>query len=138
MLTKTSDALESDSEATAAQSSPASTDWQQPPPPPSGAVNFKVDLRFNLFKVTAVNTVAGTAYVNFGTVCYWTDPRLANWSEGTALPPKLWGPHLMLKNALAGLQEVESSFDLVDHVTGRLKRGREFKGTVDINIDLLT
>ena len=116
--------------STTSSSTPIS--WQQPPSDDT----FDVDLRFNLFKVTAVNTVAGTAYVNFGTVCYWTDPRLVDWPKGAALPPELWGPHLMLKNALAGLQEVESSFDLVDHVTGRLKRGREFKGTVDINMDL--
>ena len=105
---------------------------QQPP----GDNTFFVDLRFNLFKVTAVNTVDGTAFVNFGIVCYWTDSRLIDWPEGTALPPELWGPHLMLLNALAGLQEVESSFDLVNRDTGRLKRGREFKGTVDINMDL--
>jgi hypothetical protein len=109
--------------------------WRYGQQPPSGNTFF-VDLRFNLFKVTAVNTVDGTAFVNFGIVCYWTDSRLIDWSKDKALPPELWGPHLMLLNARHDFQEVESSFDLVNRDTGRLKRGREFKGTVDINMDL--
>ena len=119
--------------STSFSSTPGSWPYGQQPPSDN---TFFVDLRFNLFKVTDVNTVDGTAFVNFGIVCYWTDSRLIDWPEGTALPPELWGPHLMLLNARADLQEVESSFDLVNRDNGRLKRGREFKGTVDINMDL--
>mmetsp|Transcript_74685 Transcript_74685/g.211004 ORF Transcript_74685/g.211004 Transcript_74685/m.211004 type:complete len:409 (+) Transcript_74685:64-1290(+) len=111
--------------------------WQLPPPSTRGKKQpFWVDLRFNLFRVKDVNTVASTAFVNFGIVCYWTDPRLAGWPADGALPPLLWGPHLMLKNAMGDLQEVESSFDLADAATGRLKRGREFRGTIDNPMDL--
>jgi hypothetical protein len=60
--------------------------WQQSPPGVDGAPIW-VDLRFNLAKVNAVDTVAGTTFVNIATVCYWTDPRLAGWPVGAALPP---------------------------------------------------
>ena len=79
--------------------------WQQPAPPgEDGAVPW-VDVRFNLSKVNAVDTVAGTACSQGGAVFYWTDSRLAGWPEGAALPSALWGPRLELDNAMVDLKE---------------------------------
>ena len=110
--------------------------WQQPPPPgEDGAVPW-VDVRFNLDKVNAVDTVAATAFFQGAVTFYWTDSRLAGWPEGAALPPALWGPKLWLSNALGDLKEADVQFMLVDRATGRLKRARNYAGTVDNPMEL--
>ena len=120
---------------TQARASDDAAFWQQAPPGEDGAVPW-VDVRFNLKKVNAVDTVAGTAFFNGAIAFYWTDSRLAGWPEGAALPPALWGPRLELSNALGDLQEAHLAFTLVDRATGRLKRGRLYTGTVDNPMEL--
>jgi hypothetical protein len=110
--------------------------WVQPPPPDEDGDPVWVDLRLNVFKVSAVDTVAGTAFARIGTVFYWNDPRLVGWPEGKALPPCLWGPRMNLVNALGDVEEASQSFKLVDSSTGRLERGRTYTGTVDNPMDL--
>jgi hypothetical protein len=98
----------------------------QPPPNPAAVGEpIWVDLRLSLLKVGAVDTVAGTAFVDAGVAYYWTDPQLAGWPEGADLPARLWGPNILLHNALGDLQEVDVAFELVDPATGRLKRARK-------------
>ena len=112
--------------------------WMQPPTnPTSDGQPFWVDFRFGLSKVSAVDTVAGTAFIDIYVMFYWSDPRLASWPEGAELPPRLWGPKLRLKNALGDLHEGDFVFVLNDAATGRLKRGRNYSGTVDNPMDLL-
>jgi hypothetical protein len=111
--------------------------WMKPPPNPAAdGEPIWVDIRLNLMKVSAVDTVAGTAFVDVYTIYYWTDPRLAGWQEGRELPARLWGPRLELQNALGDLQEEDLSFLLVNLATGRVKRIRQYSGTVDNPMDL--
>ena len=111
-------------------------DWIQPPACKDGGVPW-VDVRFDLNKVNAVDTVTSTACFKVYTIFYWTDPRLAGWPEGKALPMSLWGPRFFLNNALNdGLAEFDGEFALIDNATGRLKRGRNYSGTVDNPMDL--
>jgi hypothetical protein len=111
--------------------------WMQPPPNPvADGQPIWVDCRFNLWKVGAVDTVAGTAFVSIQVMCYWTDPRLASWPERAELPARLWGPKLRLGNALGDLQEADKGFELTGPATGRMKRAYLFTGTVDNPMDL--
>ena len=113
--------------------------WQRPPTTPPNDESrtlLWVDLRFNVFKVNAVNTVAGTAYVKVESFMYWTDTRLVDWPRGKPLPPTLWGPRLRLDNAMGDLHEVDTSFKLQDCTTGRMGRGRMYTATVDNPMDL--
>ena len=96
--------------------------WIQPPLGENGAPVL-VDLRFNLYMLKDVDTVAGTAFVKLGTSCYWTDPRLAGWPDNKPLPASLWGPKLSMTNELA-LEESPGYTVLVDPASGRLRRGR--------------
>jgi hypothetical protein len=96
--------------------------WMQPPPNPDAAGEpIWVDLRLVLNKVGAVDTVAGTAFVETLAVFYWTDPRIIGWPEDTELPPRLWGPKLVLGNALGDLLEGDRGFMLHNPTIGRLK-----------------
>ncbi len=110
--------------------------WMQPPPASSSGEPIWVDFRFNLNKVSTVDTVAGTAFVDFAIVWYWTDPRLAGWPVDTELPPRLWGPKIELKNGLGDVQEEDITFALVNSAANRLQRFRRFTGTVDNPMDL--
>jgi hypothetical protein len=111
--------------------------WMQPPPNPAATSEpIWVDLSNSLFKVAAVDTVAGTAYVSVNITTYWTDPRLVGWPQGAELPARLWGPKLDLKNALGDLQETDYTFMLKDPTTGRMKRDRGYTGTLDNPMDM--
>lgn len=105
------------------------------PPPSEGNEPLWVDIRFNLNKVTSVDTVHGAAWVSIGIAFYWTDSRLRNWSRSD-LPSKLWGPCCWLFNAHQDLQEVPQDFGLTDSSEGRMKRYCRYMGTVDNPMDL--
>ena len=109
--------------------------WTQPPPSEDGAPAW-VDLGLNLKRIHSVDTVASTTYAHVSTVLYWNDPRLVGWPEGKPLPPALWGPMLKLDNALADFQSYDIGFVLVNADTGRLKRSRHYRGTVDNPMEL--
>jgi hypothetical protein len=112
--------------------------WILPPPGEDGAPVW-VELSFVLNRVSAVDTVTGTAFFKVYVVFHWTDPRLVGWPAGKPLPPQLWGPRLFLVNALGDLEEVDGAgFTLVDASTGRLKRGRNYSGSVDNPMELRT
>jgi hypothetical protein len=102
----------------------------------SGESEARVDLRFSLAKVSNVDTVAGTAHVKIAVIYYWTDSRLAGWEKGKPLPPKLWGPALILTNSLGDVAQADDAFELVDSATGRLKRSHLYDGTIDNPMDL--
>ena len=99
-----------------------------------------VDARLNLRKVSNVDTVNGTAFVRIEIVLYWTDPRLASWPKGTALPEKLWGPRLSIANPGDGGEIAESrwAFELesVDDLSARMKCGRTYAVVIDNPMDL--
>mmetsp|Transcript_68784 Transcript_68784/g.201446 ORF Transcript_68784/g.201446 Transcript_68784/m.201446 type:complete len:371 (+) Transcript_68784:56-1168(+) len=98
--------------------------WRNPPPGP-----IDVAVRFNLNKLTDVDTVRSKAWVSIGIMFYWTDSRLEGWTGN--LPPTLWGPACWLFNALTDLVEVTQDFDLDDASTGRMKRYCRYMGTID-------
>lgn len=111
--------------------------WTQPPPNPTAAGEpIWVDVRLNLKKVAAVNTVDGSAFVDITVVFYWTDPRLINWLPQVELPGSLWGPKLGLMNALGDLQKKSKFITVLDPVTGRARRHCHYVGTVDNPMDL--
>lgn len=126
---------------TTAELHPADDDeyWSQPPTGESGELPW-VDLRLCLQKIGSVNTVVGTAFIKVSAVFYWTDPRLAGWARGHALPPALWGPRMELANASGDLIESDWVFTSTHaagkHGTGRLKRGRCYTCTIDNPLQL--
>eukprot|EP01047_Picozoa_sp_COSAG01_P085351 COSAG01_NODE_18719_length_1058_cov_0.792492_1_plen_260_part_01 len=118
-----------DSGAAAAASD--GTHWRQTPVG-AGGDPIWVDLRFALYRVNAVDTVAGTAYVHIMPIMYWTDQRLVGWPWDMPLPPSLWGPELDLENKLGDLEREQFDFALVKRsTTGRLKRVVSLRGTID-------
>lgn len=104
--------------------------WDTPPPEP-----FDVSVRFNLNKLTDVDTVRSKAWVSVGVMFYWTDPRLVGWQG--SLPTSLWGPSCWFFNALTDLVEVPQDFQLADAASGRMMRYVRFMGTIDFKQMLL-
>eukprot|EP01050_Picozoa_sp_SAG11_P004525 SAG11_NODE_291_length_11180_cov_102.040155_16_plen_398_part_00 len=110
--------------------------WMQPPAVLTTGQPIWVDFRIVLKKISAVDTVTGTAFIDITFYFHWTDSRLADWPEDAELPPRLWGPNFRLANSLGDMQELDVGFALDDLSTGRLKRERRFFGTVDNPMDL--
>lgn len=108
----------------------ADDSWTSPPPEP-----FEVAVRFNLNKLTDVDTVKSKAWASVGIMFYWTDPRLVGWKGH--LPSNLWGPTCWLFNALSDLVEVPQDFQLADASKGRMQRYTRFMGTIDFKQMLL-
>lgn len=108
--------------------------WSKPPPPGEDGQPPWVDVRFEVMKVAAVDTVSATAAVKLYTVYYWTDRRLVGWSK--PLPAALWGPVLELTNAMDLKDDSDGEFTLVDADTGRLTRGRKTSGLVSMDPDM--
>ena len=71
--------------------------WMLPPLKSWDSPPFEVRLRVNMSRINAVSTVAGNAFVKIGVVFYWRDDRLTSWDQFQPLPPKLWGPYLVLE-----------------------------------------
>ena len=69
-------------------------------------------------------------------IWYWTDHRLAGWDEDKPLPDTLWGPHIVCVNSRSDFKSEQTQFDLVDPITGRIKRGHMFHGCVDNEMDV--
>ena len=110
------------------------SDWEQPPPGVDGEP-LRVDFRINISTVDDVRTKESDAFIKMGVVFYWTDPRLERWTaggdHGRRLPPKLWGPTLVLGNGKDVTCE-HFDFSLVKpwEGTGRLKRVINWSGTI--------
>lgn len=102
--------------------------WDEAPTGPVGSL-LQVDVRLNLYKVSAVDSRAGTFNVKLGVFCYWSDPRLVGWKG--QLPEDLWGPRFRVANATPDLSETNVEFAIVDHSKGRLKRCRIYAGLVE-------
>lgn len=101
--------------------------------PPVSDGSLEVRFRVGVERIAALDTVAGTAFVQLAVTLYWTDPRLAGW-EGP-LPQALWGPILVLKNQVGDASVADEVFALVG-VEGRLKRGVVYRATVGNPMDL--
>lgn len=110
--------------------------WVQPPPLDRDGQVPWVDVRFNLNKISAVDTVTSTAFADVELCFYWTDTRLIGWPEDTEPPPKLWGPAMYLDNKLGDIQESGDGFMISDPTTGRVSRAWRYVGTVDNPMDL--
>jgi hypothetical protein len=108
--------------------------WLRPAAPKLGEPHLFVDIRFVLFKLTNVDTVAGSAFVKVSLIAYWTDPRVKGWVG--PLPEQLWGPAFNLTNGLGDLTVTQDEFELLDKSTGRLKRTFVYEGTIDNPMDL--
>ena len=109
--------------------------FMKPPPPPEGDDTFWVDVRMNLQMLNSIDTVTSTAQVRIDVITYWTDPRLKGWEKGEPLPELLWGPRLRVKGGEVS-EEVDNSFNLVNHATGRCKRSRGYVILLDNKMDL--
>ena len=106
-------------------------DWRQAPSWP-----LEVSIRFNLNKMTDVDTVRSKAWISIGVMFYWTDPRLRSWSG--ELPQSLWGPDCWLFNGLSDIVVIPQDFCLHDANTGRMRRYCRYMGTIDFTqMDLL-
>eukprot|EP00964_Phaeocystis_antarctica_P072853 scaffold44638_cov54-Phaeocystis_antarctica.AAC.1 len=101
--------------------------WNQPPK--GSDALLQVNVRLNVYKVSMVDSRAGTFFVKIGAFCYWTDPRLISWQG--KLPPDLWGPRFRVTNSTPDLTETNVEFAIVDESTGRLKRCRIYEGIVE-------
>ena len=101
--------------------------WDQPPK--GSDALLQVNVRLNVYKVSMVDSRAGTFFVKIGAFCYWTDPRLIGWQG--KLPPDLWGPRFRVTNSTPDLTETNVEFAIVDESTGRLKRCRIYEGIVE-------
>jgi len=99
--------------------------WSNPPP----SENLEVAVRFNLNKLTDIDTVRSKAWVSIGIMFIWTDCRLVGWKG--ELPTALWGPNCWFFNAMTDLVEDQQDFDLDDPEAGRMKRYVRFMGSVD-------
>jgi len=104
-------------------------------PPQIAGKPISVDVRFNLNKVTSVDTAHSTAFVSVGVAFYWTDTRLVGW-EQDALPGHLWGPRLWCFNGLQDFASMYQDFVLLDPPSGRMKRYCRYSGTVDNQMHL--
>ena len=107
--------------------------WQPPP----GEKPIRVDFRCACFSVGNVNTASLSAQIKFVVVLFWNDERFKDTTLTTNdLPGELWGPDLILENALNSCSSIYDSFALVDSSTGRLKRTITFHGSVRNPMDL--
>jgi len=95
-----------------------------------------VDVRFNVRSISDIDTAKSKVNVIFDSICYWTDTRLIGWDE-PGLPLKLWGPHIILRNANPDLKDYHVDFELVNKKTGRLYRVRTYEGTIKNPMSLL-
>lgn len=108
--------------------------------PPSGAVTddglLRVSFRCGASRIAEVSTANQTSYMKAFIVLYWTDPRMAGW-EGDHLPDELWGPFVVVRNALKNEMSVDDhEFQLIDRSKGRMKRFILCEGTVVNHLDL--
>ena len=107
--------------------------WTPPPVDDADDPNspLRVDFRCACFKLTNISTVDFTTLIKFVVVFEWNDPRLKGISTTTNdLPGDLWGPDIILENALNDCKVVYDSFSLIDAASGRLKRTATFHGKV--------
>mmetsp|Transcript_7882 Transcript_7882/g.14636 ORF Transcript_7882/g.14636 Transcript_7882/m.14636 type:complete len:405 (+) Transcript_7882:155-1369(+) len=112
-----------------------SEDWTLPPKNKDGSI-IHVTFRIGIENVKELSTVESSAWINIAVTMYWTDLRLVGWKGD--LPPKLWGPHLVLVNKLGleSMQVFDEVFALVNH-NGRLKRGVVYQGKITNPMSLL-
>ena len=75
--------------------------WSRPPPPLESDEELFVDFRFTVKAMSKIDTVEGTAFVQFDITLHWTDSRLANWTDGVDLPPRLWTPRFNWHNTVS-------------------------------------
>lgn len=99
-----------------------------PPAGPDGVL-LLVDFRLTVFHIGKIDTREETASMRMGVVLYWTDPRMAGWSS-PILPPTLWGPELVLRNAIGGVSIEYEQFAVVGMAEGRLKRVLNYEASV--------
>ena len=102
--------------------------------PPPGEP-FEVSYRMTCFHLGEVDTLRQTASVKMGIVLYWTDPRMVGWSS-PILPPTLWGPEMVLRNAIGSVQTEYEQFVVADSGEGRMKRIINYDAIVVMTMDL--
>ena len=79
--------------------------WSVAPQDPDGGI-LAVDVRLNVYKISGIDTVAGTMHVKIGVFTYWNDHRLVgNYTSSDTLPSNLWGPRFRVSNSTTELVE---------------------------------
>ena len=101
--------------------------WKAHPPV---ELPFIVHVRVAIKRISKISTVDRSAFIAFGIVFYWTDPRLIGWDEDDDLPSQLWVPKLLCRSKEDGFQAAPDGVHLIDSETGRLKRGYNYDGFV--------
>jgi hypothetical protein len=90
---------------------------------------FAVNIRFNKWELSKLDTVNHDCSFSVNIVYYWTDTRFVDWPNNVPLPENLWGPELKLMDGKC--ERVQNAFVLVNSSTGRLKRGVTYTGVVN-------
>ena len=91
-----------------------------------------VRFRFMVEYISDVDTKHATVRGKIIVALYWNDPRLiGKVNDGDLLPPKLWGPFLVLTNMIDTESVAESyEFTVQDSSTGLIKRLCRYCGKV--------
>ena len=105
------------------------------PPPAVGPI--EVNYRLILFDIGKVETREQMATIRLGIALYWTDARMVGY-EHPILPPTLWGPELLLRNAMGGVSMDYEQFVVLDSADGSMKRIINYEATVNMPMDLHT
>lgn len=116
-------------------------EYETAPSPEEGDDELYVDVGVEVCGIDNISTVNTSADVDVQLVFFWTDSRFISdtdneWHAGQPLPDDTWGPTCQLLNQkgpkLRPVRDV--TFDIHDPQTGRLKRTRNYRATLNFQM----